>query len=388
MRWGIVALVLATAGSAWADGEASRLAADTLFNQGRTLLAAGKIAEACGKLEASMKLLPRLGTLLNLADCHEKQGKIATAYADWREASAMAKQQKDDRGAFADSNAARLQPKLPQITVTVAAGEPPGLAVTCDGAPVDPALYGTPFPIDPGEHTVEATATGYGPWTSKVVVQKTGSISVPLLTAMGAPVTPVVASPPADEHTPTVVRAAAPEPLAARHAVGLLGGAGFQLFAAIPTQWYENSSQNGTGVTVGEVFYAQRVLPHLILQPGVRFWRGVVDIEDCGSGSCATVGRTEYDTFEGFVDVVAPVLAHGLLRPFLELDLDFVTGKFDTPDVPVDSVNHLVGGFSAGLSVWFHGFIVEPRFMVSLHDSLTATSYWLTTLSIGYAFQF
>jgi hypothetical protein len=51
-----------------------------LFRQGRDLLAAGKVAEACSAFEESQKLEPAVTTLFNLAGCREKLGQFATAW--------------------------------------------------------------------------------------------------------------------------------------------------------------------------------------------------------------------------------------------------------------------------------------------------------------------
>ncbi|MEJ7735736.1 MAG: hypothetical protein WKG00_41925, partial [Polyangiaceae bacterium] len=75
-RAGAGALVLMSLSSAArADDRAS---AQALFDAGKLLVADGKYAEACPKFEASFTLDRTLGTLLNLADCHEKVGKVAT----------------------------------------------------------------------------------------------------------------------------------------------------------------------------------------------------------------------------------------------------------------------------------------------------------------------
>src|SRR5690242_5233362 len=81
---------------AFAQPSASdRALATELFQQGRALMAEKKLDQACPKLEESMRLDPGGGTLLNLAICHEEQGKTATAWSEYAEAIALA--QRDGR---------------------------------------------------------------------------------------------------------------------------------------------------------------------------------------------------------------------------------------------------------------------------------------------------
>src|ERR1019366_5157952 len=56
------------------------VAAEALFEEGRSLVAAGKYAEACPKFADSERLGPSVATLLNLAKCWGRGGRTAPAW--------------------------------------------------------------------------------------------------------------------------------------------------------------------------------------------------------------------------------------------------------------------------------------------------------------------
>ena len=94
--------------------------ATTLFQDGRALMAAGRLAEACPKLEESQRLDPGGGTLLNLALCHEQAGRLARSWSEFNDAAAVARRDgRRDRELAADSHAAALWPRLSKLTVSV-----------------------------------------------------------------------------------------------------------------------------------------------------------------------------------------------------------------------------------------------------------------------------
>jgi Tfp pilus assembly protein PilF len=85
-----VVLMLASP-SAFAQSAGDKATAEALFGDGRRLMAQGNYRDACPKFEASVKLDPGVGAILNLADCYEKNGQTASAWAEFREASAAAR---------------------------------------------------------------------------------------------------------------------------------------------------------------------------------------------------------------------------------------------------------------------------------------------------------
>src|SRR5688572_23072963 len=85
--------------------------ARSLFDEGRRLLAAGKVEEACARLEASFRLDPGAGTKFNLALCYERAGRLASAWAAYNEVASMTQARGEtDRAEVARNRAVVLVP--------------------------------------------------------------------------------------------------------------------------------------------------------------------------------------------------------------------------------------------------------------------------------------
>jgi hypothetical protein len=183
--------------------------AEALFRQGRELAGREQWAEACPKLAESQRLDPKLGTLLNLAHCHEKEGKTATAWAEYTSAEALARRTgQKEREDFARERITELQAKLAHVLLRMAA-PPAGLGLQLDGKPVDVAALNVPLPVDPGKHRITATAPGKRDWSGEVdVPSKMVELSVPIPPLEAAEVKPVPPAP-----LPSSSQGAAPIPI-------------------------------------------------------------------------------------------------------------------------------------------------------------------------------
>lgn len=233
---------------AFADDAADRAAAEALFHEGRRLLAAGDHAAACPKFEASNRLDPGAGTLLNLGDCYEKSGRTASGWAAFREAVAVAHRVGDSpREQLARDRAARLEPLLFRLSFVLADRSADDIAVTLDGKHVDRAVLGTATPIDPGRHVIVASAPGKKSWTKAVEIGSEGKavvMTVPALDSDPAASAGSIApnQPPADRQPPPATTGSNKQgtiglTIAGVGAAGLVAGTVFGLGAI--SKWHE-----------------------------------------------------------------------------------------------------------------------------------------------------
>jgi hypothetical protein len=145
---------------------------------------AGRYEPACPKLEAASKLYRGSGILLNLGDCYEHTGRLASAWTVFAEAATVAAGQ----GLREEKNEARrrqglLEPRLSRMSIVVA-HEVAGLVVQRDGVQLEPAAWGAAMPVDSGVHTIQAIAPGHATWETRVTVNEPGrtlTVQVPEL---------------------------------------------------------------------------------------------------------------------------------------------------------------------------------------------------------------
>ena len=187
VRLAIALAILAIA----APVRAQSVEAEVLFREGKKLIKEGKLAEACDKFEASDRIESSAGTLLNLADCREKNHQLATAWVAFGKAAATAKRTGEPkREAEARRRQKLLEARLSYLTVHVADdAHLDGLQVARNGTALDPAVWNQSIPVDAGDYEIVAQAPGRTRWSKRVKIAgegETATIDVPKLETPGA----------------------------------------------------------------------------------------------------------------------------------------------------------------------------------------------------------
>jgi hypothetical protein len=155
--------------------------ANVLFQDGKRLMVEGETAKACRKFVASYKLLPREGVHLNLAQCWDKLGKTASAWAIYAE---ILKTTKDaDRRIEAKKRVKELEAELVRLTIEVPeSSEIEGLEITRNDVVVGSEDWNKPLPVDPDDYTITARAKGREEWSKRVTMKsKDKIVEVPKL---------------------------------------------------------------------------------------------------------------------------------------------------------------------------------------------------------------
>jgi hypothetical protein len=173
----LTAALVTSAPAARADGtETDRQIAQSLFDDGRALMEGGHVSEACPRFAESQRLDPGGGTLLNLALCHELEGKTATAWTEFRDALSLAlRDDRKDRQALANLHITELAPKLTRLMVLVPAGvalRDPEVSLDSSRLPV--AAWSTAIPVDPGDHRIAVAAKGLPAWETSIATREAG----------------------------------------------------------------------------------------------------------------------------------------------------------------------------------------------------------------------
>jgi hypothetical protein len=161
--------------SSTAFAQSATAQAEALFRQGRDLMTAGKVAEACSAFQESQKLEPAVSTLINLAACREKLGQLATAWGMMLDAVRQTRSSTDATGQrlhqIARDRAQRLEPRISKLTISVPAQRRiDGLEILRDAERVGDGLWNRALPIDGGTYAITARLHGTTRWSTRVTV--------------------------------------------------------------------------------------------------------------------------------------------------------------------------------------------------------------------------
>jgi len=201
-RSAVLALSIAATGAVTlaservAQAQTGEAVAESLFRDGKRLFQADDFEHACPKLAQSYQIDAAGGTALLLAICYEKRGKLASAWARYSDALALAKRDsREDRERRAREGLDSVEPKLSYIDLKLdpATQAIAGVMLSIDGTEL-PVMSDTRLPVDAGKHQLTIRAPNYESWHAEVTVggpSVTESISVPLLQSkpLAAPTT-------------------------------------------------------------------------------------------------------------------------------------------------------------------------------------------------------
>jgi opacity protein-like surface antigen len=184
----LLALCAAVASSAPAAAQvtdAERSAARQLFKEGDDLQRAGKFAEALDKFERAQQVFSAPTNMLRIAECDAALGRLVESAESYRAlvrtplppGSPPAFQAAVDQ---AKGELAQVEPRVPKLLIQVDPRTAPGQQLQIDGQAIPAALIGEPFPLDPGQHRVLVTASGYISAEQQVVLKERETKTLPV----------------------------------------------------------------------------------------------------------------------------------------------------------------------------------------------------------------
>jgi hypothetical protein len=241
-------------------------AAEELYKNARTAVERNDYQKACPLFAESQRLDPGSGTLLNLANCEEQLGQLASALSHYQEVRDQLPAS-DKRLSFATTKLAALAPRVPKVTLRFRGALPEDLQIQRDSITLSRAALGIALPIDPGAHSYRVKSAGHVDKTYELVLKEKESRELTIEVGAvknDAPETPTLAVPgPAAEQA----RASTPTPAKTERAT-------------------ENPISNGTNVALGVTFASLGVLA-----VGSGIVTGLLSLDDSNTykRSCPTV---------------------------------------------------------------------------------------------------
>jgi hypothetical protein len=184
---------------AFAQSDEQRAGARTLATEGATAFNEGRYKDAVDLFTKAESLVHAPPHLLFLARSHAKLGQYVKAREAYlkvvkEQLPSTAPQAFRDAQSAAEEERKQVEPHIGRLLVKVEGAEgAKDLAVTIDGQPFSTVLLGVPQPMDPGDHTIAATATGYKAEPAKVTLKDAGQGAVTIKLLVDPNAAPVAA---------------------------------------------------------------------------------------------------------------------------------------------------------------------------------------------------
>jgi hypothetical protein len=160
----VVAVALAPAGRARADGTTDALALKT-FDEGRAAYERADFANALKAFQQSLQNLPSPNTRLYIARCQKGLGKVASAYTSYQLAAREAADRLSVTGEkrysatrdAAQTEAAEIEKNVPHLTIALPADAPDATTIHLDDATLARGALAS-LAVDPGAHALTVAA--------------------------------------------------------------------------------------------------------------------------------------------------------------------------------------------------------------------------------------
>ena len=203
-------LVCASAVPAFSQSDEQRAGARSLATEGATAFRDGRYKDAVDLFSKAESLVHAPPHLLFMARAQTKLGQLVKAREAYlkitrEQLAPNAPQAFRDAQTASSREMAAIDPKIGGLTIKIEGSDgAKDLQVKIDGTPVPAVLLGASQPIDPGEHRVDAVATGYraqsrtlmvgeGEKTSVTLKLEGDAAAVPIGVASAAPTVPETA---------------------------------------------------------------------------------------------------------------------------------------------------------------------------------------------------
>jgi hypothetical protein len=211
----LAACLLGLTNPALAQSDEQRAGARSLATEGAQAFNEGRFKDAVDLFSKAETLVHAPPHLLFTARAHAKLGQFVKAREAYmkivkEQLAPNAPQAFRDAQVAAEEERKQVEPHIGRLTIKVEGADgAKDLVVAVDGQPISLVLLGVPQPMDPGEHLVTATATGFkgAPVTASLKDAGQGAVSVKMEVDHAVPPPGAVAAPassaPAGTQPPT-----------------------------------------------------------------------------------------------------------------------------------------------------------------------------------------